>query len=99
MSDNQNHVADGIYLSSQGEATVSQEAADSLFEIALAMEPASRHPVDVQHVLAAIVLASRAGQISPSRKLSASDAALQQILTPHIETVFEKFGGKVGEDD
>ena len=56
-------------------------------------------PVDVQHVLAAIVLAARNGELDPNIKLSPNDPALAAVLASHVKTVFEKFGGKLGSDD
>jgi hypothetical protein len=56
-------------------------------------------PVDVEHVLAAVVLAARKGELDPNTTLSSDDPALVEVLVGHVKTVFEQFGGNVGRDD
>ena len=82
-----------------GEATVDPALAEVLFDLALKLDETMPFPVDVQHVLAAIVLADRNGQLDPNIKLSPDDPALAAVLASHVKTVFEKFGGKLGSDD
>jgi hypothetical protein len=59
----------------------------------------TKFPVDVEHVLAAIVLAARNGQLNQFTRLSSSDLVLQEVLTDHVGTIFTKYDGKVGRDD
>jgi hypothetical protein len=63
------------------------------------LEETTNHPVDVQHVLAAIVLAARSGELDPDMKLSSDDQALAAALPPHVKAVFSQYGGEVGTDD
>ena len=56
-------------------------------------------PVDVEHVLAAIVLAARNGKLNPNIPLSSDDPALAEILVVHVKTVFADYGGRLGTDD
>lgn len=100
MNENQAHqIIPGISLSESGQATVDPSLTDVLIVIAIKIDDTSKHPVDVEHVLAAIVLAARGGAIEPDTKLSSDNDALISILAEHVETVFRKFGGKVGRDD
>jgi len=120
VTDNQHQtVIPGISLSSNGQAIVDPELTEVLIDIAIAIDDRSRHPVDVQHVVAAIVLAAEQAKtleeqtgkqsrnqdekqierIGLTTKLSASDDSLLAVLAEHVETVFRKFGGKVGADD
>ena len=78
-------IVPGISVSVSGQATVDPVMANVLFDLAIELEGPTNLPVDVEHVLAAIVLASRNGELSP-------DAV-------HVKTVFEQFGGDVGMDD
>ena len=89
----------GLSISPSGEATVDPALAEVLFNLALKLDETMPFPVDVQHVLAAIVLADRNGQLDPNIKLSPDDPALAAVLASHVKTVFEKFGGKLGSDD
>ena len=89
----------GISLSSSGQATVDSQLTNVLIDIAITIDDDSKFPVDVEHVLAAIVLATRTGDIDSATDLANADAKLVSILASHVETVFQKFGGKVGADD
>ncbi len=89
----------GISLSSSGQATVDPQLTDALIDIAIKIDDDSKFPVDVEHVLAAIVLATRTGDIDSATDLANADAKFVSILASHVETVFQKFGGKVGADD
>ena len=84
---------------SSGQATVDPSLADVLFDLAIKLEDSTNHPVDVQHVLAAIVLAVRKGEIDSDTKLSSDDQALAEVLTPHMKAVFAEFDGKLGRED
>ena len=100
MDDNQDQqLVPGISLSTSGQATVDPALTDELIGIAIKIDDLSKFPVDVEHVLAAIVLAVRSGAIGADAEISSSNDTLISVLTPVVETVFEKFGGKVGKDD
>lgn len=92
-------IVPGISLSPSGKATVDPSLTYVLIDVAIKIDDMSRFPVDVEHVLAAIVLAARSGAIEPERELSCDDDELVSILAEHVEIVFERFGGKVGMDD
>ena len=99
MTEGEQQVVPGISISSSGQATVDPSLADVLFDLALKLEEPTNHPVDVQHVLAAIVLAARNGELDPDIKLSSDDQVLVAALVSHVKSVFEKYGGEVGEED
>ncbi len=92
-------IVHGISISDSGQATVDPTLADALFDLAIKLEEATNHPVDVQHVLAAIVLAARSGQLDSDTQLSSDDQTLAAVLTPHVRTVFANYGGKLGVED
>lgn len=89
----------GLSLSPSGQATVDPTLADVLFDLAIQLEEITKLPVDVEHVLAAIVLAARNGQLDQNTRLSSSDPALQEVLADHVRIIFTKHDGKVGRDD
>lgn len=99
VSSDDQQILPGLSISPSGEATVDPALAEVLFDLALKLDETMPYPVDVQHVLAAIVLADRNGQLDSNTRLSSDDPALVAILASHVTTVFEKFGGKLGSDD
>jgi len=92
-------IAEGIELSPTGQATVSAESSERLFDLAIELEEKTGLAVDVQHVLAAIIFSSRAGDFDPKSTLSSKNEQLLDLLAPYIRTVFSEYGGKVGSDD
>ena len=100
MNDNQDQqIVPGISLSTSGQATVDPALTEVLIDIAIKIDDMSKFPVDVEHVLAAIVMAARSGSIAADTELSSDNEPLISALAQNVETVFEKFGGKVGKDD
>jgi hypothetical protein len=97
-SDDQ-QVVPGISISSSGHATVDPSLSDVLFDLAIKLEEPTNLPVDVQHVLAAIVMAARKGDLHPQTPLSSNDPAQVKVLADHVKTVFTDYGGQVGMDD
>ena len=89
----------GIFISPTGHATVDPTLADVVFDLAIQLEEIVKLPVDVEHVLAAIVLAARNGDLNQNTRLSSTDPALQEVLADHINTIFTRYDGKVGMDD
>ena len=92
-------IVPGISVTSSGQATVDPALAQVLFDLALKLEGPTRLPVDVEHVLAAIVLAARNGQLPSDQALSSEDPALVETLVGHVKMIFETYGGSVGDED
>jgi hypothetical protein len=99
MPDSQQQIVPGISVTESGQASVDPYLADVLFDLALQLEGPTDLPVDVEHVLAAIVLAARNGELAPDKPLSSDDSALASILEAHVKVIFADYGGKVGRDD
>jgi hypothetical protein len=97
-SDDQ-QIVPGISVTTAGQATVDPALAEVLFELAIKLEEPTKLPVDVEHVLAAIVLAARKGELDPNTSLSSVDPALAEVLADHVKTVFADYDGKVGMED
>ena len=92
-------VVPGISISPSGQATVDSSLANVLFDLAIKLEEPTQLPVDVEHILAAIVMAALQGELDPNRRLSSEDPALTAVLINHVKTVFAEYDGKVGRDD
>ncbi len=91
-------IVPGISVTSSGQATVDPSLANVLFDLAIKLEEPTNLPVDVEHVLAAVVLAARNGELDANTPLSSDDPALVDILMVHVKTVFADYDGKVGRD-
>jgi hypothetical protein len=96
--DPEKQIVPSISVTSSGQATVDPSLADVLFDLAIMLEEPTNLPVDVEHVLAAIVLAARKGELDPNTPLSSDDPALAEVLASHVKTVFADYGGNVGMD-
>ncbi len=91
-------IVPGISVTSSGQATVDPSLANVLFDLAIKLEEPTNLPVDVEHVLAAVVLAARNGELDANTPLSSDDPALVDILVVHVKTVFADYDGKVRRD-
>ncbi len=92
-------IVPGIVVDDAGEATVDPGLTDVLLDLALHLEEPTRLPVDVEHVLAALVLAARNGELDPHVPLDSSDSILVERLVPHVRTIFAIYGGQVGKEE
>jgi len=81
-------IVEGIELTSTGEAKIAQGMSETLMDLAIALEGPTGLPVDIEHVVAALIMASRAGQLNGYDQLSADDTALLNCLRPHVEAIF-----------
>ncbi len=70
-----------------------------LFDLAIKLEELTQFPVDVEHVLAAIVMAARQGELDANTRLTSEDPAFAAVLINHVKTVFSDYDGKIGMDD
>ena len=92
-------IVSGISVTSSGQATVDPSLVDVLFDLAIKFEEPTNLPVDVEHVLAAIVMAARHGELDSNTPLSSDDPTMAEVLAAHVKTVFADYGGKLGTDD
>ena len=92
-------VAEGVLISPSGEVSVDEGLTEVLLDLAEVLEDRTGRPVDVEHVVAAVVLANRAGNLGSEKRLRTGDDLLLMALAPHIEAVFAKYGGRVAEGD
>jgi len=99
QSESEQQIVPGISITASGQATVSPSLTDVLFDLSIKLEKPTKLPVDVEHVLAALVLAARKGELDPNKPLSSDDPALVQVLVEHVKSVFSDYNGTVGTDD
>ena len=91
-------IVPGLSVSKTGQATVDSSLRNVLFDLAIKLEEITAHPVDVQHVVAALVLAARNGQLDSSLPLTSGDETAT-TLAVHVTTVFARYGSNLGADD
>lgn len=89
----------GIELDHRGQASVDAAMGRRLVELAIELEDHTQHPVDVQHVLAAIIQSVRCGELSGGQPLRPSDPALHQLLARHVDAFFQRHGGRVAREE
>ncbi|MEM1070876.1 MAG: hypothetical protein AAGG48_06090 [Planctomycetota bacterium] len=92
-------IVPGITVTASGQATVDPTMVKILIDLALELEEPTQLPVDVEHVLAAIVLAARSGDLDENMQLASDDPGLIKTLVVYVKTIFTDFGGNVGSDD
>jgi len=90
-------VAEGVLITAAGEVRVDEGLTETLLDLAETLEDRTGRPVDVEHVVAAVVMANRAGKIGSDRRLRTGDDLLLMALVPQIEAIFTRYGGLVAE--
>lgn len=92
-------IVEGISLAPSGQVSIDKGLGPVLFDLAVEMEAFVSDPVDVQHIVAAIIMASKAGELPPNHQIRASDAELMPLLAKHVRELFVRHQGKVSRDD
>ena len=95
----EHQVLPGIVVDTGGEVSVDSVAGKFLFDAALELEDAVPQPVDVEHVLAAIVLASREGRFEATTKTGTSNHELMEVLREYLPVVLRRYGSGFGRDN
>lgn len=89
----------GIMLDPAGHASVDGPTGKRLIELAIALESHTRHPVDVQHVLAGIIVAASRGELAADEALPPTSTGLCGLLARHVDALFARHGGRVAADE
>lgn len=98
MTSEEQPIVPGPSVSKTGQATVDSSLRNVLFDLAIKLEEITALPVDVQHVVAALVLAARNGQLDSMLPLTSGDD-IAALLAVHAKKVFALYGSNVGADD
>lgn len=99
MSGDAKTIVPGLTVDDSGTASVDPQLGKVLVDVAIEMEQVAGNPVDVEHVLAAIILAAKAGRLDAHARLSGEDPELVLILREYVASVFAQYGGRLGADD
>jgi len=91
-------IAQGISADDSGQVSVDADAGRLLIELAIDLEASVAEPVDVQHVLAAIVLAASDGLVDDQTRMSPDNDAVRNIVIRYLPVVLERFGDQLGSE-
>lgn len=89
----------GIAVDASGQVTVGSDTGKLLFELALALEDTVSSPVDVEHVLAAMILAARDGRLASDTEMSHSNSKLIAAVREFLPVVFQRYGSDLEDAD
>ena len=89
------HIVEGVTIDRQGTVVVGKGFQQTLCDIALDLQEQTPHAVDVEHVLAALVMAVRDGKIPRNSGFSSVNEDQNKILSRYIEVLFERYAGKI----
>jgi hypothetical protein len=99
VKSSEHQIVPGLTVSSSGQVSVDASLAKVLIDLAIELEEPTDLPVDVEHVVASVVLAVRSGDLRAETQLSADDPVLITLLATHVKTVFEQFGSELDGGD
>ena len=83
----------GITIDRHGTVTVEPGWQNVLRDLALDLQDLIPHPVDVEHVLAALVMSVRDGRILAEVDLNEVRSSHQRILVEYVNLLFQQFPG------
>ena len=92
-------IVEGITIDRKGTVAVAEGLQQALCAIALDLQDHLPHAVDVEHVLAALVMAVRDGKVSRNQSLPTMGASEITVLQRYINVLFEKYGGDIAEEN
>lgn len=98
-SDDAIPIVSGIRMTPEGEVSIAPRLDEPLCDLAIEMQGPDDLPIDVEHVVAALILASREGKVPTDYELKPRDRTLKAILRPYVKMIFQKYGGQVCEDE
>ena len=89
-------IVPGLTVNGLGQASVDSALTEILCDLAIGLEESTDLPVDVEHVVAALLLASRDGELDAEASLRSDSPELMECLAKHVRMVFAAYGGEVG---
>ena len=91
-------ITQGILVDDAGQVSVDAETGRLLIDLAIDLEGAVPQAFDVQHVLAAIVLAAQEGLIGDQTCMSRDNPTLRNSVIRYLPVVLERYGDQLGSD-
>ena len=88
-------IVQGISLNRRGTVTVAPGHQQTLCDVAIALQGVCQYAVDVEHVVAALVMAVRDGRIERDSAISGDDELVIRVLQQYMPLLFEQLKGAV----
>ena len=85
----------GVTIDRQGLVSVEEGFQQTLCDIALALQECTPHAVDVEHVLAALVMSVRDGKLPRNIDLNSNGSEQTRILSRYVNVLFERYAGEI----
>jgi hypothetical protein len=95
MTTQEEKIVDGVSINRRGTVTVAPGHQQVLCDLALALQDACKYAVDVEHVVAALVMAVRDGRLERDAVVTADDEHVTRVLLVYVNVIFEQFKGAV----
>ncbi len=91
-------IVPGITIDRQGIVSVAEGLQQRLCNIALALQECTPHAVDVEHVLAAVVMAIRDGKLPRTSELTCDNSEQTETLLRYVNVLFERYAGEINRE-
>ena len=88
-------IVEGISLDRRGTVTVAPGHQQTLCDVSLALQDVCKYAVDVEHVVAALVMAVRDGRLERDSVVSPDDQVVISVLMGYMPLLFEQLKGVV----
>ena len=95
MKDKFEQIVEGVSIDRQGSVRVAEGMQQDLCELAISLQEITTHPVDVEHVLAAVVMAVRDGKLERASTLTNESQEINAVIARYVNILFARHGGKV----
>ena len=92
-------IVNGVTIDRQGLVVVAEGMQQVLCSLALKLQDQTPHAVDVEHVLAAVVMAVRDGKLARNSSLDSFCKTELDILQRYIDVLFQRYGPNITEEN
>lgn len=82
-----------------GQLNVDGALVEPLLDLAESLGELTGLPVDVEHVVGAVLLACRAGDLGPATELAPHDLNQRSLLVEPVREIFRTYDGGLGAED
>ncbi len=90
-------IVEGITLDKSGTVHIESDLEQTLCDVAIELQSDDR-PVDVRHVVAALVMATRDGKIDRATRLGDLTDEQSRVLSRYVGVLFQQHGGSISDD-
>ena len=88
-------IVEGVTIDRQGTVVVAEGLQQTLCDIAIDLQECTPHAVDVEHVLAALVMAVRDGKLPRNSDINRTTGAQNEILARYVDVLFQRYDGNL----